>query len=419
MQVLRKLLYFFVSVLYGIIGPLTVLASGDAVQSRIVVNLPSRTLEYYQSGNLFSEYPVAIGSAYSPTPLGEFHIIDKVINPWWYPPGKDYFVPSGPANPLGYRWLGFLPTYGIHGTNIPWSIGRVISNGCIRMYEEDVEELFDLVDYHTPVQITYDRIKVSVDDNGNASIGIYPDVYGYQDISVTVAQEVLAAKGLDGLADAAFLEKIIAEQAEQQLIFAQVYNLLVNGVKLTAHAAAIDGELYIPASAVAAAINTKLTWDESTRTLSRKYQSVPGQLKGSTVYVSLNHLSTLFGGKYTWQDFGRSLSLTIPVLFHNGRPLSSDIHTINDRNFLPALPVAKALGLKLTYDEKQGTLRNCIRQIPVEIIDNQPYIDTTKLGEYYHAAVTWNEEQQHLDLTEPAWDLDCSMYLDLMRDCLE
>lgn len=420
MQVLKKLLCFVISLLCGLIGPLTAFASGNtAVQSGIIVNLPSRTLEYYESGSLFSQYRVAIGSAHSPTPLGTFHIIDKEMNPWWYPPGKDYSVPSGPANPLGYRWLGFLPTYGIHGTNMPWSIGRVVSNGCIRMLEQDVEELFDLVTYRTPVTITYDRIKVSVDDSGNASIGVYPDVYGYQDISVASAHKALNAKGLEGLADDAFLGKIIAEQTEQQIIFAQVYNLIVNGVRLNAHAAALDGDLYIPAPAVAAAISTKLTWDESTMTLQRKNHSVPGQLKGSTVYVSLNHISTLFGGKHTWQDLGRSLSLTIPVLFHNGQPLSSDVHTMNDRRFLPALPVAKALGIKLTYNEKQGTLRNCIRQIPVEMVDNQPYIDASKLGEYYNAAVNWNEDQQHLDLIIPDWGLDCSMYLDLMQDCLE
>lgn len=415
---LLKLACSVIFLICGLLWPLTAFAADRAALTGIVINLPSRTLEYYQDGTLLKEYQVAIGSPSSPTPLGTFYIRDKEVNPWWYPPGKDYSVPSGPANPLGYRWIGFLPTYGIHGTNMPWSIGHVISNGCVRMHEEDVEELFDLVAYRTPVIITYDRAKVRMDESGNASIGIYPDVYGYKSLSLASAQKTLAQNGLDGLADDKFLARIIAEQAEQQFIFAQVYKIIVNGITLSAHAVSLNGEFYIPAIAVASAINASLAWNEKAGILSRKTQSVPGMLKGNTIYIKLSDGYTLFGGKQTWQDLGRCLSLTIPMLFFNGQPISSDVHTIDNRQFVPALAVAGALGLKLDYDETQCILRNGIRRIPAEIYDNQPYIDTAKMGEYYNAVVNWNEERQALELREPAWALDCSMYLDLMQDFL-
>lgn len=416
MQVLKRVFFTFL-ILCGLIGP-PAFAAGNLDGTAIVINLPSRTLDYYETGKLIREYRVAIGSPYSPTPLGTFSIIDKEINPWWYPPGKDYSVPSGPANPLGYRWMGFLPTYGIHGTNMPWSISHVISNGCIRMHEEDVEELFSMVAYSTPVKITYERIRTQIDSQGNASIGVYPDVYGYKNISLASAQQALAANGLDGLADEAFLSKALSEEAEQQIIFAQVYNLVVNGVSLTGHAVALEGAFYVPAVSIASAIATKVTWDEEKQAVSRKQHSVPGMRKGQTVYISINDVTKLFGGKQSWQDFGRSLSITIPTLFFNGQSISSDVHTVSDQRLVPALPVAKALGLKLNYDDKRHILRNSIRQIPIEMIDDEPYIDTTKLGEYYNAGVSWNEDQQVLDLNHPAYLLDCSMYLDLMQDFL-
>lgn len=412
-----KAVYFALLLLFSLVYPFPKhIEASPQLTTGIVINLPSRTLEYYQAGNLIKEYRVAIGSVRSPTPLGTFFITDKEINPWWYPPGKDYFVPSGPENPLGYRWIGFLPTYGIHGTNMPWSIGRAISNGCIRMLEEDVEELFELVDCCTPVEITYERIKVRIDKNGNASMGVYPDVYGYKSVSVESAQEILAKKGLYDLADESFLAQIISAQTGQQVFLGQVYNLFVNGIQLNSYAILSDGDFYVPATAIANAINTKVIWDDVCQTLSRQHKTVPGKLKGNNVYVKLSHFSILFGGKQTWQDFGRSLYLTIPMLFYNNQPISSEVYTTATRRLIPALTVANALGLRLSYDEQTGILKNSIRKIPVEIINGQPFIDTAILGEYYNAAIVWDEKEQQLNLMAAPWDLDCSMYLDLMQD---
>ena len=64
--------------------------------------------------------------------------------------------PGDPRNELGTRWIGFEPTngsYGIHGTIAPESIGKAVGNGCVRMLNEDVEELYDLVVAETPVEV--------------------------------------------------------------------------------------------------------------------------------------------------------------------------------------------------------------------------------------------------------------------------
>src|SRR5207302_889335 len=112
----------------------------------------------YETGKLWRTFGVATGQAIYPTPRGEWHIVVKYRNPWWYPPtGSSWArglqpVPPGPSNPLGTRWMGLDASgVGIHGTNNPSSIGYSASHGCVRMQVPDAEWLFDHVDIGTTV----------------------------------------------------------------------------------------------------------------------------------------------------------------------------------------------------------------------------------------------------------------------------
>ncbi len=105
----------------------------------IVVNVSAKRLTVYKNGLLFREFIVATGKPSTPTPLGNFEIANKEIDP---------------GGPYGTRWLGLSKKgYGIHGTNDPSSIGTAASNGCIRMYNEDIETLFSITSVGTPVRI--------------------------------------------------------------------------------------------------------------------------------------------------------------------------------------------------------------------------------------------------------------------------
>lgn len=111
---------------------------------RIVVSIPDRQMAVVQDGRIVKVYSVAVGAPRSPSPVGTFRIVTRVVNPAWYQPGK--VVPPGPGNPLGPRWIGLgYKGYGIHGTNSPNSIGAAKSRGCIRMRNADVVELFERV----------------------------------------------------------------------------------------------------------------------------------------------------------------------------------------------------------------------------------------------------------------------------------
>ena len=138
----------------------------------MVVNLAQMRLFYFRpaQGNKPARvitHPIGIGLDIAPTPQGLTRVVRKAANPTWYPPqsirarraqeGGEILpevVPAGPDNPLGTRalYLG-LPEYLIHGTNRPWGIGMRVSSGCIRLYPEDIESLYDEVEIGTLVRI--------------------------------------------------------------------------------------------------------------------------------------------------------------------------------------------------------------------------------------------------------------------------
>jgi lipoprotein-anchoring transpeptidase ErfK/SrfK len=123
-----------------------------------VINRALNRLYLYAGEKLQRTFGVATGQSSYPTPRGEWHIVVKYRNPWWYPPLNDTWarglkpVPPGPSNPLGTRWMGLdSPGVGIHGTNNPASIGYSASHGCVRMQVRDSEWLFEHVDIGTTV----------------------------------------------------------------------------------------------------------------------------------------------------------------------------------------------------------------------------------------------------------------------------
>lgn len=124
---------------------------------RIQVDLTSRKLSLMSGDKLVKKYAVAIGKPETPTPVGEFKVTEKLPNPVWYrttPSGTKEVIPYGdPRNELGVCWIGFKPAFGIHGTIEPESIGKAVSHGCVRMHNQDVEELYNIVSEDTPVKI--------------------------------------------------------------------------------------------------------------------------------------------------------------------------------------------------------------------------------------------------------------------------
>lgn len=105
----------------------------------LIIDVDKKKLYVYDDNQIIKEYRVAVGTKKTPTPIGNFKIKRKAKN--W-------------GTGFGTRWLGLNVSwgiYGIHGTNKPWSIGSRASHGCVRMWNRDVEELYEFVKVGTPV----------------------------------------------------------------------------------------------------------------------------------------------------------------------------------------------------------------------------------------------------------------------------
>jgi lipoprotein-anchoring transpeptidase ErfK/SrfK len=123
---------------------------------RIVISIPDRRLALLQDGEVVKIYPVAVGAEETPSPDGDFTIINHAVNPTYRHEGKE--IAPGKNNPLGTRWMGLsLKGYGIHGTNVQSSVGKAASHGCFRMKKKDVEQLYSLVQVGDAVTIREER----------------------------------------------------------------------------------------------------------------------------------------------------------------------------------------------------------------------------------------------------------------------
>jgi L,D-transpeptidase ErfK/SrfK len=170
-----------------------VLPSGP--REGIVVNLPEHRLYFYPRAvagkpRVVYTYPISIGKMDWRTPLGKTKVVNKRERPTWTPPEsvrKEHIangepplpavVPAGPDNPLGMyaMRLGLNGSYLIHGTNNPIAVGMAVTHGCIRMYPEDIEELFPMVAVGTPVYLVNEPVKVAWVD-GQLFLEVHPPV---------------------------------------------------------------------------------------------------------------------------------------------------------------------------------------------------------------------------------------------------
>lgn len=143
----------------------------DAPREGIVINIASKRLFYYEPPDeagtraVFT-YPIGIGREGTATPLGETTVTAKGRDPVWWPTAnirREYAaegnplpaqVPPGPDNPLGRYVLKLgMPSYLIHGTNRPAGVGMRVSHGCVRLFPENIEHLYDVAPIGTKVTI--------------------------------------------------------------------------------------------------------------------------------------------------------------------------------------------------------------------------------------------------------------------------
>lgn len=186
----------------------------------IVINLSELRLYYYPypDTKFVFTFPIGIGDEGSETPLGVFTIIEKRVNPTWYVPksileerpGFPTQVPPGPDNPLGTHALRLSSgSILIHGTHRPWGVGRRVSHGCIRLYPEDIPELYRLVPIRTKVIIVRQPVKL-----GQKNGKVFLEVHRGEDVNYSQeALKLIKARNLASLIDRVKLSRVLREKS--------------------------------------------------------------------------------------------------------------------------------------------------------------------------------------------------------------
>lgn len=189
----------------------------------ILINVPQRVLFHYREGTFDAHFPVAVGRRDWPTPLGPFSIRVREENPTWDVPvsiqeemrreGHRVLttVPPGPDNPLGRHWLGLtLPGVGIHGTNVPSSIYRSTTHGCIRMHPDDVAALFGAVAVGDTGRTIYEPVLVAVLPDGRVFLEVHPDFYRRVPDPLDLAIDLLDRAGVLDRVDRRAVARVVA-----------------------------------------------------------------------------------------------------------------------------------------------------------------------------------------------------------------
>jgi L,D-transpeptidase ErfK/SrfK len=195
----------------------------------LVINIPEMRLYHYrpsvagQARRVITR-PVGLGRTEWRTPQGEFRVVEKTRDPTWVIPesirqeridengSSERSIPGGsPENPLGrYRLRLSLPSYAIHGTNMPWGVGMSVSHGCIRMYPEDIERIFPQIPVGTVGEFVYETVKVGQRE-GRIWVEVHEDIYGLQPGRWRHAVDTLERAGLLERVDHDRLHKAVRE----------------------------------------------------------------------------------------------------------------------------------------------------------------------------------------------------------------
>lgn len=197
----------------------------------IVINIPEMRLYYYRSAGkngprTVTTFPVGLGREEWKTPIGKFTVREKTVNPTWVIPESirkeriadrgysETMIPGGdPTNPLGkYRMRLTLDLYGIHGTNIPWGVGMLVSHGCVRLYPEDIEKLYPTVPMGTSGVFVYQPIKVGMAD-GRVYVEVHKDLYGMKPGMYRETRALLEKQGYMALVDEEKLRTAVLAQS--------------------------------------------------------------------------------------------------------------------------------------------------------------------------------------------------------------
>lgn len=349
---MKKLVAILLIVLLGINN---VYAKEEASIYSIQINVASRILRLFNNGSLIKEYPVAVGKQTSKTPLGSFEIKNKVINPYWNNKGNG--VAPGPQNPLGIRWMGISAprgTYGIHGNNVPSSINTFASGGCIRMYNNDVEELYSLVSIKTTVQIIYEDIEVKQDKYTDTPVLlVYPDVYKKKGAESLLKKLIASNKNITQ-EQASRALKLVGSSISNPIAVCDGTAIMLNNQFVTKDAFVEEDQVYIYQLAALDifGIDNNLIIDFS----------IPVLEKDNKVYVNLTQITSKTGGQIKLDKMNNNVYLSNSIMKINGKYLSNYTGGFDKENLMKSSLIGQLGNYADAYSKEFVNLKELCKQ---------------------------------------------------------
>lgn len=270
----------------------------------ILINKSSNTIYFLRNGKIESSYPVATGKTIDLTPDGKLKIVIKLKNPGWGGAGISEPIKGGEANnPLGTRWIGISygggGQYGVHGNSNPRSIGSYASLGCVRMFNRDVEDLYERVKINTPIWI-----------GSEALLESYGVKFKYNNIPRTKTPKPVKPE-----------------------IQAMNINILLNGEKLKLENPVINkkGTTYYPFREILESIDASVIWDEANK-------KVIAILDTKYVEFQLNNNKYLDNEGYKYLPNGQKL------------------FTFENKTYVPIRNLMESLGYDVSWEELSSTV---------------------------------------------------------------
>ncbi len=376
----------------------------------IIINKSTNQLGYFHNGELVQVFAVGTGRSNSLTPEGSFIIVNKIKNRPYYKKN----IPGGhPRNPLGNRWLGLNArgtngtTYAIHGNNNSASIGKYVSGGCVRMYNDEVRWLFEQVELYTPVIIGH----------YSANFEEAAKKVGYQ------------------------LRGPIEVFMEGEQLKLENPPLLVNN------------HVLVPLRAIFSALGAKVTWEPKTQSITaekgdRKIKltvagkqafindkeqmlEVPATVYNGATFVPVRFVTEALGANIRWDQETRVIAIAakkevetrIPVdISLNGQlnPFEQGAYLKNGITMVPLRDIIQEIGAIITRDQQNGqiTVRkdetvvtlqvnestayvNDVETklpIPVEVVGGTTYVPTRVISKAFNISIIWNKENNLVNI---------------------
>lgn len=369
----------------------------------IIINIPAFSLHLYQDGTPVATYPIGVGRVVNPSQLGPTQVINEVDFPTYYPP--DWYaqglqpIPPGPENPVGTRWLGLgFRGYGIHGTNAPETIGTAASAGCVRMHNEDVEELARSVGVGTSVTFKYETIESWLDPvTRRPYLRVHRDIYRQGTNTLSAALEALSAVGVNEGVDQQTLGAILGEAAGVPRPVPTSVPLYLGEERAPVNAVSYGGHLLIPLQGIA-----RLTRDEV-------FTST--QDNGARVWVSGREVGDVFWiGQRPYATVASVadalglmlLSATedgvrmqeVRLLDDDGRDLGIRTYATNSRLLLPVQELSARHGVSATWDASLAAVRLGETIVfGAEVIGSKAYMPHDLLADHLGIHIAWRPQE--------------------------